>query len=109
MKMLKVNRKIIVSIFTVVLLTYSMQDISPGAGELFDRGETLVVTPGETNTSLKVIFIDRSYEVNKRGYQVQLRRKDPQGDWILKCDTIKGWLVSRPNFSGVLHDYFYKS
>ena len=102
------NRNLIVSIFAVMLLTYSVQgisygqDVSPGAGTLFDRGETLVVTPGETNTSLKVIFIDRSYTFNKRGYQVQVRRKDPQGDWILKCDTIKGWIVSRPNFD----DYF---
>ena len=65
---------------------------------LIDFGEKLVVTPGETNTSLKVSFIDRFLEPNKRAYQVQLRRKDPQGDWILKCDTIKRTIVPHPNF-----------
>ena len=106
MKTLFVNRNIIVSIFAVMLLTYSIQGISyaqddvlPGdEGILFDVGETLVVTSGETNTSLKVSFIDRFFEPNKRAYQVQLRRKAPQGDWILKCDTIKGWIAPRPNF-----------
>jgi len=106
MKTLIINRKIIVSILTVILLTYSVQgvsyaqdDVLPGGeGTLFSVGETLVVTPGETNTSLKVSFIDRFFEPNKRAYQVQLRRKDPQGDWILKCDTIPGWLVPRPSF-----------
>ncbi len=106
MKMLIVNRNLIVSILTVMLLTYSVQgvsyaqdDVLPGGeGTLFSVGETLVVTPGETNTSLKVSFIDRFFEPNKRAYQVQLRRKDPQGDWIMKCDTIKGWLVPRPSF-----------
>ena len=106
MKTLVVNGKIIVSILTVMLLTCSVQGISyaqddvlpGGEGTLFSVGETLVVTPGETNTSLKVSFIDRFFEPNKRSYQVQLRRKDPQGDWILKCDTIQGWLVPRPSF-----------
>ncbi len=106
MKILVVNRNVIVSIFAVALLTYSIQgmsyaqdDVLPGGeGTLFSVGETLVVTPGETNTSLKVSFIDRVFEPNKRAYQVQLRRKDPQGDWILKCDTIEGWLVPRPSF-----------
>ena len=106
MKTLFVNRNIIVSIFATMLLLYGVQGISyaqddvlPGdEGTLFSVGETLVVTPSETNTSLKVSFIDRFFEPNKRAYQVQLRRKDPQGDWILKCDTIKGWLVPRPSF-----------
>ncbi len=106
MKVLFANRNNILSIFAVMLLTYSVQgvsyaqgDVLPGdEGTLFSVGETLVVTPGETNTSLKVSFIDRIYEPNKRAYQVQLRRKEPQGDWILKCDTIQGWLVPRPNF-----------
>ena len=106
MKTLVMKRNILVSIFTIMLLIYSMQGISyaqddvlpGGEGTLFSVGETLVVTPGETNTSLKVSFIDRVFEPSKRAYQVQLRRKDPQGDWILKCDTIQGWLVPRPSF-----------
>ena len=114
MKTLVVNRKIIVSIIAVMLLTYSMQSISygqddvlpGGEGTLFSVGETLVVTPGETNASLKVSFIDRFFEPNKRAYQVQLRRKDPQGDWILKCDTIQGWLVPRPSFDEYLSVLF---
>ena len=110
MKTLVVNRNVIVSIFTVMLLIYGVQgmsyaqdDVLPGGeGVLFDVGETLVVTPGESNTSLKVSFIDRFFEPNKRAYQVQLRRKDPQGDWILKCDTIKGWIAPRPSFDEYL-------
>ena len=69
MKTLVVNRNVIVSIFVVMLLTYGIQgmsyaqdDVLPGGeGTLFDVGETLVVTPGETNTSLKVSFIDRFF------------------------------------------------
>ena len=114
MKTLFVNRNLIISIFTTMLLIYGMQGISyaqddvlpGGEGTLFDVGETLVVTPGETNTSLKVNFIDRFFEPNKRAYQVQLRRKDPQGDWILKCDTIQGWLVPRPSFDEYLSVLF---
>ena len=106
MKTLVMKRNILVSIFTIMLLIYSMQGISyaqddvlpGGEGTLFSVGETLLVTPGETNTSLKVSFIDRVFEPSKRAYQVQLRRKDPQGDWMLKCDTIQGWLVPRPSF-----------
>ncbi|MCG9134423.1 leucine-rich repeat domain-containing protein [Candidatus Poribacteria bacterium] len=114
MKTLFVNRNIIVSIFAVMLLIYGVQgmsyaqdDVLPGGeGVLFDAGETLVVTPGESNTSLKVSFIDRFFEPNKRAYQVQLRRKDPQGDWILKCDTIKGWIAPRPSFDEYLSIIF---
>ena len=114
MKTLIVNRNLIVSMFVVMLLTYGIQgmsyaqdDVLPGGeGTLFDVGETLVVTPGETNTSLKVSFIDRFFEPNKRAYQVQIRRKDPQGDWILKCDTIKGWIVPRPSFDEYLSIIF---
>ena len=114
MKTAFVNRNIIVSIFAIILLTHGVQsmsyaqdDVLPGGeGILFDAGETLVVTPSETNTSLKVSFIDRFFEPKKRAYQVQLRRKDPQGDWILKCDTIKGWIVPRPSFDEYLSIIF---
>ena len=101
MKTLFVNQRVIVLIFAVTLLIYGVQGIgySQNFGD-FARGEnTPTVASGETNTSLRVSFLDRLYEADKRGYQVQLRRKNPQGDWILKCDTIKGWLVTRPNFS----------
>ncbi|MDE0684435.1 MAG: leucine-rich repeat domain-containing protein, partial [Candidatus Poribacteria bacterium] len=114
MRTLIVNRNIIVSIFTVMLLIYGVQgtsyaqdEVGPGdEGTLFTRGYDTLVTPGETNTSLKVSLHDPMWEANKRGYQVQLRRKDPQGDWILKCDTIKGWLVTRPNFGEYLSFIF---
>ena len=75
MKTLVVNRKIIVSIIAVMLLTYSMQSISYGQDDVSSkvvRGRSLVwvkqlvVTPGETNASLKVSFIDRFFEPNKR-------------------------------------------
>ena len=82
MKMLIVNRNIILSIFIVILLIYGVQGISYG------QGEAPTVTPGETNTSIKVSFTDLFYAFDEKAYQVQLRRKTPQGDWITKCDVI---------------------
>ena len=45
-------------------------------------------TPGETNTSLIVSFKDSLWEFGQYVYQVQLRRKSPQGDWITKCKVV---------------------
>ena len=82
MKTLVVNRNIIVLIFAVMLLIYGGQGISYG------QGGTPTVTPGETNTSLRVSFIDFLYAFDENAYQIQLRRKSPQGEWITKCSII---------------------
>ena len=83
MKMLSVKRNIIVLIFAVILLIYGVQSISYG-----QEDGTPTVTAGETNTSLKVSFTDLFYAFDEKAYQVQLRRKTPQGDWITRCDVI---------------------
>ena len=83
MKILVVNRNLIVSIFAVTLFLYSVQGISYG------QGKAPSVTPGETNTSLKVSFADFLFNYDEKAYQIQLRRKDPQGEWITKCSSIK--------------------
>ena len=82
MRTLNVNRKTVVSILTTMLLIYWVQGISYG------QGDAPTVTPGETNTSLKVSFIDFLYAYDEKAYQIQLRRKTPQGDWITKCEII---------------------
>ena len=83
MKTLVVNRRIMVSILTMVLLIYGgIQEICYG------QGDAPTVTPGETNTSLKVSFIDFFYEYDENAYQIQLRRKSPQGEWRTKCSII---------------------
>ena len=89
MKTLNVNRKTVVSILTTMLLIYWVQGISYG------QGGTPTVTPGETNTSIKVSFTDFLYGYDEKAYQIQLRRKSPQGDWITKCSTIS--LVTGPD------------
>ena len=83
MKTLSVSRKTTISIFTVMLLIYGMQGISYG------QGKDPTVTPGETNTTLKVSFPDFLYSYDENAYQIQLRRKSPQGEWMTKCVTIK--------------------
>ena len=82
MKMLSVKRNIIVLIIAVMLLINGGQGISYG----LDSAPT--VTPGETNTSLKVSFTDFFYAYDENAYQIQLRRKSPQGNWITKCLAI---------------------
>ena len=82
MKTLVVSRNIIVLIFAVMLLIYGVQGISYGQG----RAPTVI--PGETNTSLKVSFTDSLYAYDVNAYQIQLRRKSPQGEWITKCSII---------------------
>ena len=89
MKTLFVNRNIIVLIFTVMLLIYGVQGISYG----IDRAPT--VTPGEINTTIGVSFIDFLFAYEENAYQIQLRRKSPQGDWITECSTIS--LLTGPN------------
>ena len=84
MKILFVNRNLIVSIFAVLLLVYGVPGISYG------QGEAPTVTSDETNTSLVVNFrITLDEGVDENGYQVQLRRKTPPSEWITKCVVIK--------------------
>ena len=81
MKMLFVNQRIMVSIFSVILLIYGVQGISYGQ----DKAPTL--TPGETNTSLIVWFSDFFNKREQKAHQVQFRRKSPQGEWITICKS----------------------
>ncbi len=84
MKTLVVNRNVIASIFAVMLLIYGLQGISYG------QGNPPTVTPGETNTSLVVRFqITLDEGVDENAYQIQVRRKATQGEWISKCVVIK--------------------
>ncbi len=84
MKTLFVNQNVIVLILTVMLLTYSVQGISYG------QGKAPTFTPGETNTSLVVNFrITLDEGVDENAYQIQLRQKNPQGEWITKCVVIE--------------------
>ena len=95
MKTLVVNRNVIMSIFTVMLLTYSVPGISYG------QLDAPAVTPGETNTSLVVSFqITLDEEVDKNAYQIQLRQKTPQGEGISKCVVIESG--SRSEIAGDL-------
>ncbi len=88
MKTQVMNRNLIVSIFAAILLIYGGQSIS------YAQGNAPTVTPSETNTTIRVNFRDTFYAYDEKSYQVQLRRKEPQGDWILKCGTIKDFFDS---------------
>ena len=67
------------------------QEITPVDSLLTSKpaGSAPTVTPGETNDSLKVRFTDVLYKYSENAYQIQLRRKTPQGDWSTKCISIK--------------------
>ena len=78
MKTLFVNQRVIVLIFAVTLLIYGVQGIG------YAQGNAPTVTPGENNTSLIVRFPGVCDE-DENAYQVQLRRKSPQGEWTTKC------------------------
>ena len=81
MKTLVVNQNVIVSIFAVLMLIYGVQSISYG------QLDAPTVSAGETARYLTVSFsgvCDEKYNA----YQVQLRRKSPQGEWITKCTTV---------------------
>ena len=100
MKTLFENRNIIVAIFAIMLLIYGVQSISYG------QGGTPTVTPGDTNTSLRVSFIDLLYAFDENAYQIQLRRKTPQGDWITNCVDIS--YRGRPNPNNIeIYTYFH--
>ena len=78
MKNLVLNRNLIVSIFVVMLLMYGVQGISYG------QDEAPTLKPGENNTSLIVSFSGVCDE-DENAYQLQFRRKSPQGEWTTKC------------------------
>ncbi len=108
MKMLSVNRNLIVSIIAVMLLIYGGQSISYG------QGKAPIITPGEINTTLKVSFRIFICPGSVKAYQVQFRRKDPQADWITKCDLFSSggggagasWLSAIPGIGGTLATHF---
>ena len=82
MKKLFVNRKITGSILVVMLLMFGVQGVS------YAQDNTPTVAPGDTNTSLRVSFIDTLDTFDENAYQIQLRRKIPQGNWITNCVDI---------------------
>ena len=107
MKTLGIKRNIIVSIFALMLMMYGAQGIS------YAQGDPPTVEAGEINTTLKVSFRDWFDEGDVKSYQIQFRRKDPQGDWITECDvfTERGgagasWLNAIPGIGSTLADHF---
>ena len=83
MKTLVLRRNMIMSIFAVMLLIY-------GVGISYGQPGAPTVTPGETNTSMVVRFqITLDEGVDENAYQIHVRRKTPQGEWISKCVVIK--------------------
>ena len=93
MKTLFVNRNIIVSIFVVMLLMYGVHGISYG------QGKAPTVIPGEINTTLVVSFSDFFYAYDVNAYQIQLRKKTPQGDWTTVCLVVSSGSRSGGNLS----------
>ena len=91
MKTLVMNRNTILSIFVVILLIYGTQSISYGQDEvvIVTQGHAPTVIPGEINTTLRIDFTDILSAGDKKAYQVQLRRKSPQGEWVTVCPLIK--------------------
>ena len=87
MKTLGIKRNIIVSIFAVMLLMYGVQGIG------YAQGNAPTVAPGNTNTTLIVSFKGDYYDDT---HQIQFRRKEPQGDWIVKCGTYKEFYNRSP-------------
>ena len=85
MKRLIMNRKIVVLIVIVIVLIYGLQSISYGQGS----APTVEPLCGN-NTSLVTRFqVTLDEGVDENAYQIQLRRKIPQGEWISKCVVIK--------------------
>jgi DNA-binding beta-propeller fold protein YncE len=83
MKTRLLDRNMIVSLFVVMLLIYRVQGVSYAQ-------DAATVTPGENNTSLIVEFeITLDEGVDENAYQIQLRRKSPQGEWTSKCGVLQ--------------------
>ena len=107
MKTLGIKRNIIVSIFAIMLLIYGAQGISYG------QGDAPTVEAGEINTTLKVSFRDWFDPGSVKSYQIQFRRKDPQGNWITKCNVFSSSggagasvLDAIPGIGSTLADHF---
>ena len=84
MKTQVVGYRVIVTILMMMSLIYGVQSVSYG------QLDAPTVTPGETNTSLIIRFqITLDEGVDENAYQIQVRRKTPLGEWILKCVVIK--------------------
>ncbi len=96
MKTLVVNRNIIVSILTMMLLIYGIQGLSYG------QGKAPTVTPGENNTSL-IVYFPGVCDKDENAYQVQLRRKLPQGEWTTKCVIVHESSGGGGSFFGIVH------
>ena len=58
----------------------------PGVSYGQDKAPTL--TPGENNTSL-IVNVQGVCDEERNAYQVQLRRKSPQGEWTTKCVIVR--------------------
>ena len=94
-KTLVIRRNTIVSIFAVMLLIYGVPSMSYG------QGKAPTVTPGENNTSLIVRF-SGVCDKDENAYQVQFRRKEPQGEWITKCSIVRR-SSGGGSFFGIIH------
>ena len=75
------NRESVLSIVAAISLLYGVQTS-------FAQGEAPTVTEADTNSSLRVSFVETLYAYDENAYQFQLRRKAPQGDWISDCVDI---------------------
>ena len=75
------NRESVLSIVAAISLLYGVQTS-------FAQGEAPTVTEADTNSSLRVSFVETLYNYDENAYQFQLRGKAPQGDWITDCVDI---------------------
>ena len=71
-----------------------MQDIG------YAQGNAPTVTPGENNTSLIVSF-PAVCDKGENAYQVQFRRKSPQGEWTTKCVIVE-YVSGGGSFFGIV-------
>ena len=83
------NRESVLSIVVAISLLYGVQTS-------FAQGEAPTVTETDTNSSLRVSFGTTLYPFDENAYQLQLRRKAPQGDWMTDCVDIshRGKIIS---------------
>lgn len=84
----------------VVLLSSLQVNLAYGQGGAVDTTQTLpALIPGETNTSLKMTFLDffDAYDVN--AYEIQWRRKSPAGAWQVDCHVVDVGSRGGGNFS----------
>ena len=80
MKMFVVNRKIILSILIGIGLIWGLSGVI--------SADAATVSPGDDDTELKLRFTDSFGPLETKAYQVQARRKTPQGTWKSGCVEI---------------------